>query len=67
VSTRLYWAALADAIDWQQSLLDSHRQGVRPHCTKTNPCGAAEVAARQLARYKAAQAALRRPARRREQ
>jgi hypothetical protein len=61
VSTRLYWAALSDAIAWQQSLMDAHDRnmfGSGGHCKPDERCGEYQVAERQLKRYRAAQAAI---------
>lgn len=68
VSTRLYWAALTDAITHQETALASHDHGwvaagrLVSCCTPEARCGAYETRERQLRRYRAAKAALsRRP------
>lgn len=69
VSTRLYWAALSDAITHQEAELASHDHGwiaggrLVSCCKPGARCGRYETAERQLRRYRAAKAALSRRSR----
>jgi hypothetical protein len=64
----LYLRALADAIDWQESYLDSHEPQIGVtlgHCQPGARCADYQEAAALLARYRAARARALAPPRRR--
>ena len=63
VSRSLFTAALADTIGWEESFLATHDPvlgSVTSCCTPGNRCDSYRQAAELLARYKRAQATLRR-------
>jgi hypothetical protein len=58
VSRQLYLSALSDAIDWEDSFLESHWSRWRggnamiPHCSPREPCGDAARADALVRRYR---------------
>jgi hypothetical protein len=56
VSRSLHWAALFDAIEWQQTVLALHDRGrgsAGPCCAPGSRCDAYQHAARRLAKVRA--------------